>query len=361
MSPMFGVDLSNWQVGISLRQIAREGFEFAFCKVSQGDGYRSPDWPRQRDEARAAGLVLAGYHYVDESDPEAQAANCRAHLGDLSIPVALDHEKGGGSIGNFRQVLDAFRAAGIRVPLSYIPRWYWAEIGSPSISDLPPLWSSRYPSTRKARAADLYRTVEQAGGPLSKYWQGYGGGTVAVLQFASTALVAGHAIDANAFYGTRDDLLALLGAGSTAGGPPAWEDDDMPSAREIADAILDTPIQRLGDALPDNMRGGTTTLRNEIAWMTNAHIHMAWSEPGVGARVVRLVDSLAAAGSSAPDELRALRGLLDRIEARLDALDDAPAPASAGVGLDLRAELRAAVADLRTVTVHFSDNPKGIE
>ncbi|MDO4243813.1 MAG: hypothetical protein Q4C85_08680 [Actinomyces sp.] len=48
--------------------------------------------------------------------------------------------------------------------------------------------------------------------------------------------------------------------------PPAdtitTEEDDMPTAREIADTILDTPIKRQGGPT------GTTTLRTEIAWMT---------------------------------------------------------------------------------------------
>jgi hypothetical protein len=363
-SVIYGVDLSSWQAGISLRGIAGEGFAFAFCKVTQGSGYVSPDWPRQRDEARTAGLVLAGYHYIDESDPAAQAANCARALGDLAIPVALDFEKGGGSIGNYRRVLDAFCAAGMHVALSYIPRWYWADLDEPDLADLPPLWSSRYPSTQRAPASVLYQAVEQAGGSLSKYWQGYGGNTVAVLQFASTATVQGRDVDANAFYGSRDELAALLAAGTTdAGGAPAWEDDDMPTAREIADAILDTPIPRLGDHLPPQLVGGTTTLRNEVAWMTNSTLNGAWADPSAGARVARQVDALAAAGASGPDELRALRQQLDRIEAALAGAAAAPAggPSSGAAGPDWRAELRAAVAELRTVTVQFPDPKAGAQ
>jgi len=327
VSLLYGVDLSNWQAGISLAGVAREGFTFAICKITQGDDYRSPEWPRQRDEARAAGLVLAGYHYVDQSDPMQQALNCRAHIGDTSLAVALDLEKGGGDIRNYRAVLDAFRRAGLRVALSYIPRWYWQEIGSPPIADLPPLWSSRYPSTDKAYASQLYQAVERAGGSLSKYWQGYGGNTVRILQFASTAQVQGRDVDANAFLGSPAELVELIGPGGSAVPPtepvplpprptpfPREDPDDMPTAREVADAILDTPIPRLGDG-----QSGATSLRNELAWMTTGHTHLAWAAPAVGDRVARAVDGLAAAGSSTPDELRALRAQLDRIEARLDA------------------------------------------
>lgn len=221
---IFGVDVSNHQNGIDLHAVRRAGFDFAICKVTEGGTYRSPDWWRQRDQARDAGLILAGYHYIREGDPHEQAASCRAHLGDPTIPVCLDLEKGGGDARQYGRVLDAFRAAGLHVPLSYIPRWYWESVGSPSLTGFPPLWASRYPSMSQGTAVQLYQAVEQAGGSLSKYWGGYGGQTVQVLQFASTALAAGRVIDANAFLGTRAQLVALLGGASQ----PSEEDDMTP-------------------------------------------------------------------------------------------------------------------------------------
>ena len=288
MTPLYGVDLSNYQAGINMAGVAREGFTFAICKITQGSAYRSPAWPAQRDEGRRAGLVVAGYHYVDQTDPGQQALNCRNHIGDPNIAVALDLEKGGGDVGNYRRVLDAFRRAGLRVVLSYIPRWYWTEVGSPNLADLPPLWSSRYPSTDSGYASTLYQAVESAGGNLSKYWQGYGGNTVKILQFASTAQVQGRGVDANAFYGTPVELAALIGPASSTPPPPPpppappAPEDTMPTAREVADAILDTPIPRLGAGMT-----GTTTLRSEVAM----------------------------AGTTA-EELRALRAAVGRLEAR---------------------------------------------
>jgi hypothetical protein len=202
---LFGIDAANYQAGIDMPRVAREGFDFAFCKVAQGRSYRSPSWPAMRDGARAAGLILAGYHYVDTSAAAAQAANCLAHLSDASIPVALDIEANSGGIDQWRACYDAFRAAGMRIALSYIPRWYWQQMGSPSLAGLPPLWSSRYPSSATATASQLYQNV------TDKQWTGYGGLDVAVLQFASTAIVAGRQpIDVNAFLGTRDELASLL-------------------------------------------------------------------------------------------------------------------------------------------------------
>jgi hypothetical protein len=225
---IFGVDLSGYQAGVSLRGIRAEGFDFAFCKISEDVSYRSPDWPRQRDEARASGLILAGYHYIRGSSPAGQAANCRSWIGDPSIPVALDLEGGSGDINQYRAVYAAFRAAGLNVALSYIPRWYWQSIGSPSLSGLPPLWASSYPSMRVAPAAELYKAVG------ASHWSGYGGLPIAVLQFASSAWTQGRAIDANAFQGSREELAALLRTSPTEGAFMALSDAEQ---REILDGI----------------------------------------------------------------------------------------------------------------------------
>lgn len=214
--PLFGIDVSSHQSGISLEGVSAEGFAFTFCKISQGAGYRSPDWPRQRDTARGVGLILAGYHYVDGSDPALQAANCKAWIGDTGIPVALDCEANSGDIGHYRAVLDAFAAAGLHVALSYLPHWYWQQIGSPDLTGIPPLWSSRYPGgTRAAYASQLYQGV----GP--QHWAGYGGAEVAVLQFTASAVVQGLNIDANAYPGSRAELLALLNGTTTPAPDPA--------------------------------------------------------------------------------------------------------------------------------------------
>lgn len=41
------------------------GLDFAFIKVTQGLTYTNPDWQRQVDHAKAAGLVVGLYHYPD--------------------------------------------------------------------------------------------------------------------------------------------------------------------------------------------------------------------------------------------------------------------------------------------------------
>jgi hypothetical protein len=212
---IFGPDISHYQSGTDLSRVRAEGCDFVIGKVSEGSSFRDTQWPRTRDEGRAAGLLVVGYHYVRTDNPDAQAATCAAHLGDLSIPVALDWERNGGTIKNLTAVLDAFRRKGLNVRLLYTGGWYHGEVGSPDLRPLGlALWKSRYPSNNGGSPTDLYGRVPPT------YWAGLGGVDTSLLQFSSAASIAGRSMDCSAFRGTRDELAALLG------GAPQ-EDDEM--------------------------------------------------------------------------------------------------------------------------------------
>lgn len=287
---IFGPDLSNYQASLNLADVAAVGCQFVFVKVSEGRSYRNPAWPKHRDQARAHGLLLAGYHFISGDDPAEQAANCKTHLGDPGIPIALDWENGGGDWANFTRVLDAFRAAGLRVVLAYAPRWYHQQHGSPNIAPTGlPLWSSRYPSTNTDSIGGLYSAVTDA------YWAGYGGAPVVVLQFADSAQIGGHIVDCSAFRGTRDQLAALLYP--TSAPPPQGavrttrrrigEDSEMhiitPAPPEGA-AKKNWPQQRLSFGFdPTNGWGGRGVIKlhwgSPGGWVQDA---LWWVRPGAG-------------------------------------------------------------------------------
>jgi GH25 family lysozyme M1 (1,4-beta-N-acetylmuramidase) len=204
----FGLDISHHQdLGLDLAQCRREGVEFVFVKSSEGSSFVDSAFAANLAEARGAGLLVCAYHYVrSNASAAAQVANV-ARVVPRDVPVIPDVEANSGGIGLVREFVDRLRAAGYRVPLSYIPRWYWQQIGSPSLAGLPPLWSSRYPDNVIGSISDEFADVP------GTYWNGYGGLDVAVLQFTSSVRIAGHQpIDANAFRGTREQLAALLGS-----------------------------------------------------------------------------------------------------------------------------------------------------
>lgn len=201
---IFGVDIHpEYQAGISIEQIRAEGFDFMACKVSQGTTvYASQDWLRR---GRACGLLCLGYHYLNAGNESAQARVFADQLAQAGVPGMLDVENGSGGVNNVRMFLDAAMAYGAQVPLVYLPHWYWQQIGSPSLTGLPPLWASSYVSAGGFASA-LYGAV------ASSCWNGYGGLGVEVLQFTDKANVAGRQIDANAYRGGRGEFTALLGA-----------------------------------------------------------------------------------------------------------------------------------------------------
>ncbi|SHY96944.1 gp50 protein [Mycobacteroides abscessus subsp. abscessus] len=216
---IFGIDISNNNGVVDIDRVKAEGFQFVWAKVSEGATFKDTFWPRTRDWCRQAGLLLAGYHYVREGDANAQADTFVAQLGDKSIPAMLDFEDGSGGIENFWAVKNAIEARGVRVALSYIPRWYWQRIGSPDLSGVPGLIQSSY-VTGTGYASALYP------GDDNSRWAPFGGKAPDILQFTSQAQVAGKILDANAFRGTVEDLKALLRGGPTAPGEPEAPDYD---------------------------------------------------------------------------------------------------------------------------------------
>jgi hypothetical protein len=204
---IFGVDVSNHQTHFDFAAAAREGFDFAFVKCSQNDNFRDGRFVQHANAARAAGLLVAAYHYQGTAPVARQLSTIKAMAG-TDIPIILDVEDGSGGIDITRALVAALRAEGYQVPLTYLPRWYWSgHLGSPNLSGLPPLWVSWYPDYTVRRKESGIDTVPNS------VWNGYGGLDVAVVQFTSSGAVAdypGGSIDLNAFAGTRAQLVTLL-------------------------------------------------------------------------------------------------------------------------------------------------------
>lgn len=208
MTTLYGPDVSNNNFRTTAEAIAfvsalpGEGFAWVEQKVSEGSSYKDPFWPAIRDWCTANDFPCVGYHYVREGDPAGQAANFVANGGGKF--AMLDFEDNSGDIANFWAVVKAFNAADVEIALSYIPRWYWQQIGSPDLSQVPGLVASSYVNG-SGYASVLYPGDDNA------RWAAYGGATPQILQFTSSAIVAGKSVDANAFKGTTTELRALLG------------------------------------------------------------------------------------------------------------------------------------------------------
>lgn len=237
MAVTFAIDISHHQAkSLDLAQTRRDGCELAILKAGEGNSFVDPDFASNLAEANAAGQLTAAYWYQRAGISAAEHVAAIKRVVPTNVPLIPDVEANSGGVGLTRDLIGLLRAAGYRVPLMYLPRWYWQQLGSPSLAGLPPLWSSRYPNNVVGLLASEWAEV-----PAS-YWAGYGGLDVALLQFTSSARIAGYQpLDASAFRGTRDQLAALLGqnpsnpGGGTPTGPAA------PAGVELMERITVTP------------------------------------------------------------------------------------------------------------------------
>lgn len=121
-------------------------------------------------------------------------------------------------------------------PIVYGPEWVYGD----KLAGLGyPLWASRY-VTGSGAASSLYP------GDNSSRWDAYSGQTPAVLQFTSSATIAGQTTcDANAYRGTLGQLTALVA--------PGWSVAPEVPDMELTDKIGDEhyPNRTVGDVFRD--------------------------------------------------------------------------------------------------------------
>lgn len=239
---IYGVDIHpRYQAGINIKEIRREGFDFMAVKVSEGtnDSFLAAGSTDFLRRGNAAGLLCLGYHYLHPGNEDTQAKVFAEALRGTGVPGMLDAEALASdrtptlTVAGIRGFLDACRLLGAKVPLLYLPHWYWDRLGRPSLAGLPPLWASRYvgPSVASAPASAMYQSHPSAG------WDSHGSLDVAVLQFTDRAQVAGRLIDANHYRGTRAQFAALTGRALRR--KDHHEMDQLPATATPADANSD--------------------------------------------------------------------------------------------------------------------------
>lgn len=220
--PLFGLDISHHQgSNFPMHLLRGAGVEYIILKATEGSGFVDSRFQRNLTEARKAGLVVAAYHYQRSNVSVAsQIANIKSHV-PRDVPIIPDVEHNSGGVDITRALIDGLQAEGYRVPLLYLPRWYWQQIGRPFLGGFPFLWSSRYPDNVQGSILDEYADVP------SYYWEGYGGIAVGMLQFTSSGRVPGYGgpVDVNAFRGSREDLVRLFGGVSIPETPKEEEED----------------------------------------------------------------------------------------------------------------------------------------
>lgn len=220
--PIYGWDLSHYD-GPDSRNAVGQGFTFFTHKAGgdANDAELAPWWSLMKPYRDR---VLLGAYWVQY--PGSPAGRADAFLARLDSQCSgwrdgpfilqVDCEIWGGDRGTMPGKADikafcdrlAARMPKLR-PIVYAPKWAYGD----SLSGLGyPLWASNYVGGSGVASA-LYP------GDTSSRWGAYSGQTPAVLQFTSSATIAGQTTcDANAYRGTLDQLAALVA--------PGWKDDE---------------------------------------------------------------------------------------------------------------------------------------
>lgn len=194
-----GVDLSKWQGTVDFEKIKGTGKSYVFIRASLGNTYADPDYDRNIQNARAAGLATGSYHfYMTDDKPDDQFANFSKHVslqpGDM--PPVVDIEKlNKNSLPNTTVELKIFLNL-MEKKYEVKPIIYSGEsFANKDLKGLSeyPLWLAEY---NKNKIPQL---------PLDwKHW--------AFWQYTQNGTVAGveGKIDLNRFNGTQQQFQALL-------------------------------------------------------------------------------------------------------------------------------------------------------
>lgn len=231
--PIFGVDISGWQRGIDLGRVKSEGYDFCIVKATEGpypDGtsFTNPAYAEQMHGAKAAGLIVGAYHFLVETPAKAQVDHFLNVVGDVADKIlVVDYEAyptaGYSHLDPTMKTLEAFiaelrRRTGGHPIVVYAGQGYWNS--PPPNGPITHLdvttWDAWYQHMRPGYGSALYEEARAAGMGWGKRW---GDQEPVFWQFSQAGKVAGLQIDVDAFQGTRDQLLALIGSQSALQAP----------------------------------------------------------------------------------------------------------------------------------------------
>lgn len=146
---MNGIDVSSWQAGIDLAKVPAD---FVIVKATQGVTYVSPKCDAQYQSAKRAGRLLGVYHYVDGSDPVAQAnyftTHCKNYIGEALIALDWEQEQNPrwGDTNFLEQVVRAFIDRTKVRPVIYTMASAYAAVKAVADRNNCALWIAQYGS-----------------------------------------------------------------------------------------------------------------------------------------------------------------------------------------------------------------------
>jgi len=238
------IDIASWQDGINLAAIP--GLDAVVVKATESTNYVNPVCDKHIQAASALGLPIGVYHYAGSStakrlgDAEAEWAwfrdNCAGYKG-VAVPI-LDYEPFGysnPSISWAQAWVTACRRDWGVWPVIYLASYHVTQGGDEwrPIAENCGLWLAQDTGYYQTRMTGFDAPAAPA---VADWWTMFG------WQYCAQAAVGGVSpVDLDVAYVDRAGWQAYA-TGSTITTPS--EDQHMPSAQEIADAIWQAIVER---------------------------------------------------------------------------------------------------------------------
>ena len=184
------------KVSVDFSVVRSDGIAAVILKATQGIRFVDPTFAPRRAQARAAGMLVGAYHYLDATSPVDQIGHFLSVVGDTDgILLALDFEPNEPSQATAMQAASAATAVNAvtgRFPVLYTGR-YLITAANPVLSRCP-LWLAEYGS----------RPVCPSGWSQWTFWQ-HTDGQVGSAPVPVTGIGP---CDRSRFAGTVDQLRA---------------------------------------------------------------------------------------------------------------------------------------------------------
>lgn len=230
-----GLDLSQVQGSPDFAKIQADGYDWVTLKATEGMTFTDPTWDRNVRQAKDAGLLVDGYHFLTAGTPvEAQVKHfADVALGVVDLPPCIDFESPPPEkwipptdadflLARAVEALALTEAAFGR-SLVYTYPYFMQQVvkrarnkTNVELLGTRPLWIASYHDEKHAPTLDHEPTIPA---PWSDwmFWQWSGDKGLAAPGVQCV-------VDHDVFNGTRDDLLKLLlplgEAGTNAIPPP---------------------------------------------------------------------------------------------------------------------------------------------
>jgi lysozyme len=204
------LDLNNHKPGVDLNAFKEQGWAGLGLKATEGDYFTDGLFAGYLDRARALDWPVFAYHWQIRDIPVSQQVSLVRRVVPTDCPLALDVERyqangvvvhsGGAAVS--RDLVHGLQDAGYLVRFTYMPYWYYTEMGSPDLSGVPDLWGSSYGANRSGGRRDNLDTVSPAA------FNGYGNVDMRMLQYTSTGQPGN--LDFNVYKGTAAQFRDYL-------------------------------------------------------------------------------------------------------------------------------------------------------